>query len=88
MFSLKMMRCLYLQVSHLSRMGGATVDDAVRRLMQAVLSYSVGSELNWVGRGQKRSFRNTRLQGVLFCKCSRKMLSMHDEIVSLHKGII
>ncbi|XP_026870585.1 uncharacterized protein si:dkey-187a12.4 isoform X1 [Electrophorus electricus] len=53
-------------VSHLSRMGGATVDDAVRRLMQAVLSFSVGSELNWVGRGQKRSFRNTRLQGVLF----------------------
>ncbi|XP_066535958.1 uncharacterized protein si:dkey-187a12.4 isoform X2 [Hoplias malabaricus] len=53
-------------VSHLSRMGGATVDDAVRRLMQAVLSFGVGSELNWVGRGQKRSFRNTRLQGVLF----------------------
>lgn len=49
-------------------MGGATVDDAVRRLMQAVLSFAVGSELNWVGRGQKRSFRNTRLQGVLFCK--------------------
>ncbi|KAI7805571.1 uncharacterized protein si:dkey-187a12.4 [Triplophysa rosa] len=53
-------------VSHLSRMGGATVDDAVRRLMLAVLSYDLGSELNWVGRGQKRSFRNTRLQGVLF----------------------
>ncbi|XP_072533082.1 uncharacterized protein [Salminus brasiliensis] len=53
-------------VFHLSRMGGATVDDAVRRLMQAVLSFAVGSELNWVGRGQKRSFRNTRLQGVLF----------------------
>ncbi|KAM7385043.1 hypothetical protein PAMP_001142 [Pampus punctatissimus] len=53
-------------VSYLSRMGGATVDDAVRRLMQAVLSFTVGSELNWVGRGQKRSFRNTRLQGVLF----------------------
>lgn len=53
-------------VSHLSRMGGATVDDAVRRLMHAVLSYDLGSELNWVGRGQKRSFRNTRLQGVLF----------------------
>nr|XP_046258740.1 uncharacterized protein LOC124066426 [Scatophagus argus] len=53
-------------VSYLSRMGGATVDDAVRRLMQAVLSFAVGSELNWVGRGQKRSFRNTRLQGVLF----------------------
>lgn len=53
-------------VSHLSRMGGATVDDAVRRLMQAVLSFAVGSELNWVGRGQKRSFRNTKLQGVLF----------------------
>ncbi|XP_065152765.1 uncharacterized protein [Paramisgurnus dabryanus] len=53
-------------VSHLSRMGGATVDDAVRRLMHAVLSYNLGSELNWVGRGQKRSFRNTRLQGVLF----------------------
>ncbi|XP_029926588.1 uncharacterized protein LOC115372665 isoform X2 [Myripristis murdjan] len=52
--------------SHLSRMGGATVDDAVRRLMQAVLSFAVGSELNWVGRGQKRSFRNTSLQGVLF----------------------
>ncbi|KAL4625054.1 hypothetical protein GN956_G17795 [Arapaima gigas] len=53
-------------VSHLSRMGGATVDDAVRRLMQAVLSFGVGSELNWVGRGHKRSFRNTRLQSVLF----------------------
>ncbi|XP_023281571.1 uncharacterized protein LOC111669488 isoform X1 [Seriola lalandi dorsalis] len=53
-------------VSFLSRMGGATIDDAVRRLMQAVLSFAVGSELNWVGRGQKRSFRNTRLQGVLF----------------------
>ncbi|XP_071337695.1 uncharacterized protein [Trachinotus anak] len=53
-------------VCFLSRMGGATVDDAVRRLMQAVLSFAVGSELNWVGRGQKRSFRNTRLQGVLF----------------------
>ncbi|XP_055027035.2 uncharacterized protein [Misgurnus anguillicaudatus] len=53
-------------VSHLSRMGGATVDDAVRRLMHAVFSYNLGSELNWVGRGQKRSFRNTRLQGVLF----------------------
>ncbi|KAE8280285.1 hypothetical protein D5F01_LYC20840 [Larimichthys crocea] len=53
-------------VSYLSRMGGATVDDAVRRLMQGVLSFAVGSELNWVGRGQKRSFRNTRLQGVLF----------------------
>ncbi|KAI4903218.1 hypothetical protein NFI96_021622, partial [Prochilodus magdalenae] len=53
-------------VFHLSRMGGATVDDAVRRLMRAVLSFAVGSELNWVGRGQKRSFRNTRLQGVLF----------------------
>uniref|UniRef100_UPI0037E922CD uncharacterized protein n=1 Tax=Semicossyphus pulcher TaxID=241346 RepID=UPI0037E922CD len=53
-------------VSYLSRMGGATVDDAVRRLMQAVLSFAVGSELNWVGRGQKRSFRDTRLQGVLF----------------------
>lgn len=49
-------------------MGGATVDDAVRRLMQAVLSFAVGSELNWVGRGQKRSFRNTRLQEVLFRK--------------------
>ncbi|CAB1312638.1 unnamed protein product, partial [Coregonus sp. 'balchen'] len=49
-------------------MGGATFDDAVRRLMQAVLSFAVGSELNWVGHGQKRSFRNTRLQGVLFCK--------------------
>ncbi|XP_039996051.1 uncharacterized protein si:dkey-187a12.4 isoform X1 [Xiphias gladius] len=56
-------------VSYLSRMGGATVDDAVRRLMQAVLSFAVGSELNWVGRGQKRSFRNTRLQGVLFLLC-------------------
>ncbi|XP_062375417.1 uncharacterized protein si:dkey-187a12.4 [Sardina pilchardus] len=53
-------------VAHLSRMGGATVDDAVRRLMQAVLSFAVGSELNWVGRGQKRSFRSTKLQGVLF----------------------
>lgn len=58
------------------------MDDAVRRLMQAVLSFSVGSELNWVGRGQKRSFRNTRLQGVLFRKCSWKMLSMHDKMVS------
>ncbi|KAG7214388.1 hypothetical protein INR49_023099 [Caranx melampygus] len=53
-------------VSFLCRMGGATVDDAVRRLMQAVLSFAVGSELNWMGRGQKRSFRNTHLQGVLF----------------------
>ncbi|XP_076018159.1 uncharacterized protein LOC143009941 [Genypterus blacodes] len=53
-------------VSFLSRMGGATVDDAVRRLMQAVLSFAVGSELNWVGRGQKRSFRVTRLQAILF----------------------
>ncbi|XP_049926920.1 uncharacterized protein si:dkey-187a12.4 [Epinephelus moara] len=53
-------------VSYLSRMGGATIDDAVRRLMQAVLSFAVGSELNWVGRGQKRSFGKTRLQGVLF----------------------
>ncbi|XP_026164383.1 uncharacterized protein LOC113131414 isoform X1 [Mastacembelus armatus] len=53
-------------VSYLSQMGGATVGDAVRRLMQAVLSFAVGSELNWVGRGQKRSFRNTRLQGILF----------------------
>ncbi|XP_051508271.1 uncharacterized protein LOC127414349 [Myxocyprinus asiaticus] len=52
--------------SHLSRMGGATIDDAIRRLMHTVLSFSLGSELNWVGRGQKRSFRNTRLQGVLF----------------------
>lgn len=58
-------------VSYLSQMGGATVDDAVRRLMQAVLSYAVGSELNWVGRGQKRSFKNTRLQGVLFCALKR-----------------
>ncbi|XP_031152758.1 uncharacterized protein si:dkey-187a12.4 [Sander lucioperca] len=58
-------------VSYLSRMGGATVEDAVRRLMQAVLSFAVGSELNWVGRGQKRSFRNTRLQGVLFCALKR-----------------
>ncbi|XP_029305270.1 uncharacterized protein LOC115019802 [Cottoperca gobio] len=58
-------------VSYLSRMGGATVDDAVRRLMQSVLSFAVGSELNWVGRGQKRSFRNTRLQGVLFCALKR-----------------
>lgn len=53
-------------VCHLSRMGGASVDDTVRRLMHAVLSFAVGSELNWVGRGQKRSFRSTRLQGVLF----------------------
>ncbi|KAF7670404.1 hypothetical protein LDENG_00166920 [Lucifuga dentata] len=58
-------------VSFLSRMGGATVDDAVRRLMQAVLSFAVGSELNWVGRGQKRSFRDTRLQGVLFRSLKR-----------------
>ena len=51
------------------------MDDAVRRLMQAVLSFAVGSELNWVGRGQKRSFRSTRLQGVLFRKwsCSTQM---------------
>ncbi|KPP66857.1 hypothetical protein Z043_114604 [Scleropages formosus] len=42
-------------VSHLSRMGGATIDDAVRRLMQAVLSFGVGSELNWVGRALKRT---------------------------------
>lgn len=54
-------------------MGGATVDDAVRRLMLTVLSYDLGSELNWVGRGQKRSFRNTRLQGVLFRKHSWKL---------------
>ncbi|KAK5908060.1 hypothetical protein CgunFtcFv8_016151 [Champsocephalus gunnari] len=58
-------------VSYLSRMGGATVDDAVRRLMQSVLTFAVGSELNWVGRGRKRSFRNTRLQGVLFCALKR-----------------
>ncbi|XP_008300009.1 uncharacterized protein LOC103372210 [Stegastes partitus] len=58
-------------VSYLSRLGGATVDDAVRRLMKAVLSFAVGSELNWVGRGQKRSFKNTRLQGVLFCALKR-----------------
>ncbi|XP_026164385.1 uncharacterized protein LOC113131414 isoform X2 [Mastacembelus armatus] len=58
-------------VSYLSQMGGATVGDAVRRLMQAVLSFAVGSELNWVGRGQKRSFRNTRLQGILFCALKR-----------------
>ncbi|XP_076599595.1 uncharacterized protein LOC143328377 isoform X1 [Chaetodon auriga] len=65
-------------VSYLSRMGGATVDDAVRRLMQAVLSFAVGSELNWVGRGQKRSFRNTRLQGVLFQSQSPNIL-VHEE---------
>ncbi|XP_042358630.1 uncharacterized protein si:dkey-187a12.4 isoform X2 [Plectropomus leopardus] len=53
-------------VSYLSRMGGATVDDAVRRLMRAVISFAVGAEFNWVGRGQKRSFGKTRLQGVLF----------------------
>ncbi|KAK5853604.1 hypothetical protein PBY51_014744 [Eleginops maclovinus] len=58
-------------VSYLSRMGGATVDDAVRRLMQSVFTFAVGSELNWVGRGRKRSFRNTRLQGVLFCALKR-----------------
>ncbi|XP_023151095.2 uncharacterized protein si:dkey-187a12.4 [Amphiprion ocellaris] len=58
-------------VSYLSRLGGATVDDAVRRLMKAVLSFAVGSELNWVGRGQKRSFKNTRIQGVLFCALKR-----------------
>lgn len=66
-------------------MGGATVDDAVRRLMHAVLSFTVGSELNWVGRGQKRSFKNTRLQGVLFRKWSWKMLFMHVKMVSLQK---
>lgn len=58
-------------VSYLSRLGGATVDDAVRRLLKAVLSFAVGSELNWVGRGQKRSFKNTRVQGVLFCALKR-----------------
>ncbi|CAB1343616.1 unnamed protein product [Coregonus sp. 'balchen'] len=40
-------------VSHLSRMGGATVDDAVRRLLQAVLTFAVGSELNWNPSGQR-----------------------------------
>lgn len=37
-------------VSYLSRMGGATIDDAVRRLMQTLLSFAVGSELNRVGQ--------------------------------------
>lgn len=67
------------------------MDDAVRRLMQAVLSFSVGSELNWVGRGQKRSFRNTRLQGVLFRKFSwiKKIMSLHEKMISMHnfKGL-
>ncbi|TSK22711.1 Ras and Rab interactor 2 [Bagarius yarrelli] len=48
-------------VSHLSRMGGATVDDAVRRLMQAVLSFSVGSELNWSPGSTQEIRQNTNM---------------------------
>ena len=66
-------------------MGGATVDDAVRRLMQAVLSFAVGSELNWVGRGQKRSFRNTRLQGVLFRKYEKGRIISNANVTDLYK---
>lgn len=47
-------------------LGEAAVDNEVRFLMQIALSLVVGSELNWVGSGQRRSFRNTQLQGLLF----------------------
>ena len=38
--------------------GGATTDEAVRRLMKATIANQLAIGLNWAGHGEKRGFKN------------------------------
>ena len=48
--------------------GGATTDEAVRRLMKATIANQLAIGLNWAGHGEKRGFKNLLLRSVISSK--------------------
>ncbi|KAI0217572.1 DNA-directed RNA polymerase III subunit RPC6 [Lamellibrachia satsuma] len=53
-------------VAHLSLLGGGSLMETVRRMMQTAMTNSLACNWNWAGRGNKFSFQATRLQGIMF----------------------
>ncbi|KAK1155323.1 hypothetical protein AOXY_G27082 [Acipenser oxyrinchus oxyrinchus] len=53
-------------LADLSLVGGGSLDETIRRILQAVLKDEVASELYWAGHGSKQSFQQANLQEVIF----------------------
>ena len=52
----------------MSAAGGHSVQHAVKRMLDEVISNDVAKEINWTGQHQKRAFRNLHLKDILESK--------------------
>lgn len=63
-----------MQVQYISRIGGFTVSQAVKRVLARILSNEVQNNINWLGqRGGKRSFRELK-----FCKALTREIKANE----------
>lgn len=59
---------LLLQICHFSDLGGRNTEEAVRRVMGAVLANSLSQFVTFTGRNNKVAFGDTNLFSVVFSK--------------------
>ena len=54
------------KVRQLSTIGGTDVKETVRRLLSAIVTNQLATQLNWMGKGTKVAFSSLRLKDVLY----------------------
>uniref|UniRef100_UPI00358FC656 uncharacterized protein isoform X6 n=1 Tax=Myxine glutinosa TaxID=7769 RepID=UPI00358FC656 len=63
-------------VMHLSKLGGMTQDDVVRRILCHVVSNKIATQFNWMGRGSKSAFSELALTRAI--KAAAKKASVNE----------
>lgn len=58
------------QVAAVTDIGGATVDEATKRMMTFLLDHGLSRQYNFVGRNGKREFKALKLYEVIYGRCA------------------
>ncbi|KAK1904748.1 Lipoprotein-releasing system ATP-binding protein LolD [Dissostichus eleginoides] len=53
-------------ITHLALVGGTNSENMIRRMLSAAMTNSLACIFNWVGKGEKRAFKDTLIKDCMF----------------------
>jgi len=70
------------QVAAVADIGGATVEEATRRMMTFLLQHELSRQYNFVGRNGRREFKALKLFEAIYGRCTCKV-SQYTNILNM-----
>jgi len=76
-----------MQAKYLSQIGGLTIEDSIRRILQSVMTADLARQYSFHGRGSKIAFSGLKLKSVVYGKPSMLHLCnlLEFNVSSQHK---